>query len=158
QAARDDETIAAIVAGTAEHRDGAGCPAFVDRLRNREAGVLHQVERRRAVFGRELVRRVHLLDGEDFGAHRDTLYNHCANRRNEGMAAHICFLRGVNVGGKGKVPMAELKTVLEKLGFEKVKTVLQSGNVVFTAKGKPNAKKIEAAIEKAFKYHSDVHL
>ena len=74
------------------------------------------------------------------------------------MAAHICFLRGVNVGGKGKVPMAELRTVLEHLGFENVKTVLQSGNVVFTAKGKPQAKTIEAAIEKAFKYRSDVHL
>jgi uncharacterized protein (DUF1697 family) len=75
------------------------------------------------------------------------------------MAAYICFLRGVNVGGKGKVPMAELKTVLEdELGFADVKTVLQSGNVVFTAKGKPSVKKIEAAIEKAFKYQSDVHL
>lgn len=74
------------------------------------------------------------------------------------MAAYICFLRGVNVGGKGKVPMAELKSVLEELGFENVKTVLQSGNVVFTAKGKPEAKKIEAAIERAFKYRSDVHL
>jgi uncharacterized protein (DUF1697 family) len=74
------------------------------------------------------------------------------------MAAYICFLRGVNVGGKGKVPMAELKTVLEKLGFENVKTVLQSGNVVFTTKAKPQVKKIEDAIEKAFKYRSDVHV
>ncbi|HEX2590231.1 MAG TPA: DUF1697 domain-containing protein [Rhizomicrobium sp.] len=77
------------------------------------------------------------------------------------MAAIICFLRGVNVGGKGKVPMAELKALLEdELGFENVKTVLQSGNVVFTAKGALPAltKKIEAAIEKAFKYQSDVHL
>jgi uncharacterized protein (DUF1697 family) len=77
------------------------------------------------------------------------------------MAAIICFLRGVNVGGKGKVPMAELKTLLEdELGFENVKTVLQSGNIVFTAKGALPAltKKIEALIEKTFKYQSDVHL
>jgi uncharacterized protein (DUF1697 family) len=74
------------------------------------------------------------------------------------MATYICFLRGVNVGGKGKVPMAELKTVLEDLGFKNVKTVLQSGNVVFAARVRPQAKTIEAAIEKAFKYRSDVHL
>ena len=74
------------------------------------------------------------------------------------MATFICFLRGVNVGGKGKVPMAELKTVLADLGFENVKTVLQSGNVVFTAAGKPQGKTIEAAIETAFQFRPDVHL
>jgi uncharacterized protein (DUF1697 family) len=75
------------------------------------------------------------------------------------MAAYICFLRGVNVGGKGKVPMTELKTLFEdKLGFENVKTLLQSGNIVFTAKAKPVAAKIEATIEKAFAYKSDVHV
>jgi len=75
------------------------------------------------------------------------------------MAAYICFLRGVNVGGKGKVPMTELKTLFEgRLGFENVKTLLQSGNIVFTAKAKPVAAKIEAAIEKAFAYKSDVHV
>jgi uncharacterized protein (DUF1697 family) len=75
------------------------------------------------------------------------------------MAAHICFLRGVNVGGKGKVPMAELKAVFEgALGFANVKTLLQSGNVVFTTKAKPQAKAIEGAIERAFGYRSDVHL
>jgi uncharacterized protein (DUF1697 family) len=77
------------------------------------------------------------------------------------MAAIICFLRGVNVGGKGKVPMRELKTLMEdELGCQNVKTLLQSGNVVFTAKGTLPAlkKKIETAIEKAFKYKSDAYL
>ena len=77
------------------------------------------------------------------------------------MAAFICFLRGVNVGGKGKVPMADLRTLLEGLGFEKVKTLLQSGNVVFAAKGGTAtalAGKIEAAIARRFAYQSDVHL
>jgi uncharacterized protein (DUF1697 family) len=74
------------------------------------------------------------------------------------MATYICFLRGVNIGGKGKVPMTELKSILEDLGFENVKTLLQSGNVVFSATGKPDARKIETAIERAFKYRSDVHL
>jgi uncharacterized protein (DUF1697 family) len=77
------------------------------------------------------------------------------------MAAFICFLRGVNVGGKGKVPMADLRALLEGLGFDKVKTLLQSGNAVFAAKGGTAtalAGKIEAAIEKRFAYRSDVHL
>ncbi len=77
------------------------------------------------------------------------------------MAGFICFLRGVNVGGKGKVPMAELKVLLEELGLAKVKTVLQSGNVVFTARGgtlSSLTKKIETEIEKTFNYASDVHL
>ena len=46
----------------------------------------------------------------------------------------ICLLRGVNVGGRGLVKMTELKAVFETLGFAPVQTVLQSGNVVFTAK------------------------
>ena len=76
-------------------------------------------------------------------------------------AATICFLRGVNVGGNGRVPMNELKALLEEEhGCEKVKTLLQSGNVVFKARGTlPELKKrLETAIEDAFNYQSDVHL
>jgi uncharacterized protein (DUF1697 family) len=55
--------------------------------------------------------------------------------------------------------MAELKRLFEEeLGFTNVKTLLQSGNVVFSAKAKPKGKAIEDAIEKAFGYRSDVHL
>lgn len=47
------------------------------------------------------------------------------------MKKYIAFLRGVNISGKNKVPMAELKKGFEKLGFEEVKTYLNSGNVIF---------------------------
>jgi uncharacterized protein (DUF1697 family) len=45
----------------------------------------------------------------------------------------ISILRGINVGGKNKIPMAELKALYEKAGFKKVTTYIQSGNVVFLA-------------------------
>ena len=43
------------------------------------------------------------------------------------------FLRGINISGKNKIPMTELKKGFEKLGFEGVKTYLNSGNVVFSS-------------------------
>ncbi|GGD85816.1 DUF1697 domain-containing protein [Planktosalinus lacus] len=48
--------------------------------------------------------------------------------------AYIALLRGINVGGNKKVPMADLKAMMEAMGFQKVKTLLNSGNVVFTGK------------------------
>ena len=44
---------------------------------------------------------------------------------------YVAFLRGINVGGHHKVPMAELRKEMEKLGFEKITTLLNSGNIVF---------------------------
>ena len=41
------------------------------------------------------------------------------------------FLRAVNVGGTGKLPMSDLKEMCESLGFDGVKTYIASGNVVF---------------------------
>lgn len=49
------------------------------------------------------------------------------------MKRYIAFLRGVNISGKNKVPMAELKKGFENLGFEDVKTYLNSGNVIFSS-------------------------
>jgi uncharacterized protein (DUF1697 family) len=46
----------------------------------------------------------------------------------------IALLRGVNLGGNKKVPMAVLKGLVEDLGFTEVRTLLNSGNVVFTAR------------------------
>jgi uncharacterized protein (DUF1697 family) len=76
------------------------------------------------------------------------------------MATYVCFLRGVNVGGKGKVPMAELKALFEDQGCTSVKTLLQSGNVVFRAKGTKASltRMLQAAIEKVFKYRSEIQL
>ena len=44
---------------------------------------------------------------------------------------YISLLRGINVGGHHRVPMAELSQEMTKLGFENVKTLLNSGNVIF---------------------------
>ena len=46
---------------------------------------------------------------------------------------YVAFLRGINVGGHHKVPMAALRATLEAAGFSEVKTLLNSGNVVFKA-------------------------
>lgn len=46
------------------------------------------------------------------------------------MSLAVALLRGVNVGGHAKLPMAELRSALSTLGFEGVHTYLQSGNVV----------------------------
>lgn len=54
------------------------------------------------------------------------------------MTAFIALLRAVNVGGTGKLPMAELKAMCEAAGFAKVRTYIASGNVVFVS-GKSEA-------------------
>jgi uncharacterized protein (DUF1697 family) len=46
---------------------------------------------------------------------------------------HVALLRGINVGGNNKLPMAELRDILTSLGHADVATYIQSGNVVFTA-------------------------
>ncbi|THD35297.1 MAG: DUF1697 domain-containing protein [Sphingomonas sp.] len=63
------------------------------------------------------------------------------------MTAYVALLRAVNVGGTGKLPMTELVAMCEEAGFEKVKTYIASGNVVFTS-GK-SEKAVKAALEKA---------
>ena len=66
---------------------------------------------------------------------------------------YICLLRGINVGGNNKVPMAELRTRLENLGFENVSTYINSGNVMFEMRPTDDAllvEKCEAAIEEQF--------
>ncbi|MFM0740451.1 DUF1697 domain-containing protein [Paraburkholderia xenovorans] len=50
------------------------------------------------------------------------------------MSAYAAFLRAVNVGGTGKLPMAELRAMCESIGFSNVRTYIASGNVVFDSK------------------------
>jgi len=51
-----------------------------------------------------------------------------------GMAAtHVALLRGINLAGKNKVAMADLRTLVAELGHADVSTYIQSGNVLFTA-------------------------
>ncbi|WP_429953005.1 DUF1697 domain-containing protein [Enterococcus sp. AZ192] len=66
------------------------------------------------------------------------------------MPKYIALLRGINVGGKNRVVMAELKVTFEKHGFTDVKTYLNSGNVIFSTKEKTPevlAKECEMLIE-----------
>ena len=49
------------------------------------------------------------------------------------MGVHVALLRGINVGGKHKLPMRRLAAIFEAAGCEDVGTYIQSGNVVFRA-------------------------
>lgn len=59
------------------------------------------------------------------------------------MTSFIALLRAVNVGGTGKLPMADLKAMCEATGFCSVRTYIASGNVIF------ESKLGEAAVRKA---------
>ena len=62
------------------------------------------------------------------------------------MPSYIALLRAVNVGGTGKLPMADLKAMCEQAGFKSVRTYIASGNVVFES-GKSPAQ-VKSALEK----------
>jgi uncharacterized protein (DUF1697 family) len=47
------------------------------------------------------------------------------------MTTYVALLRAINVGGTGKLPMKDLTAICTGLGFERVRTYIQSGNVVF---------------------------
>jgi uncharacterized protein (DUF1697 family) len=64
------------------------------------------------------------------------------------MASHVALLRGINVGGRNKVPMAELREVVASLGHTGVSTYIQSGNVLFST-GDTDAGQLAAALEAA---------
>ena len=49
------------------------------------------------------------------------------------MATHVALLRGINVGGRNRVAMADLREVVVGLGHSDVSTYIQSGNVLFSA-------------------------
>lgn len=68
------------------------------------------------------------------------------------MQTYIALLRGINVGGQKKVPMAELRDLLTKSGFECVKTYIQSGNVIFQS-SEENIQKLEHEIRSAILKH-----
>ena len=72
------------------------------------------------------------------------------------MSRYVALLRGINVGGKNLIKMTDLKACFEDLGFQDVRTYIQSGNVLFSAAGS-NAKltkQVEAALSKTFNYQS----
>ena len=55
------------------------------------------------------------------------------------MARCVAFLRGINLGRQRRVPMGELRDVLERAGYGEVRTLLQSGNVVLSSGVGPRA-------------------
>jgi uncharacterized protein (DUF1697 family) len=56
------------------------------------------------------------------------------------MQTWIALLRGINVGGRNKMPMASLVTTLESAGCQSVRTYIQSGNIVFTSSSRSKPK------------------
>lgn len=69
------------------------------------------------------------------------------------MKTYIAFLRGINVGGHHKVPMADLKNELQTLGLKNIITILNSGNIIFDSTNKDIAiieQNITLHLEKTF--------
>ena len=63
------------------------------------------------------------------------------------MPAYVALLRAVNVGGTGKLSMAELKSMCDGAGFTEVQTYIASGNVVFNSNA--SAAHVKSVLEKA---------
>ncbi len=77
------------------------------------------------------------------------------------MTPYVAFLRGINVGGNKQILMKELAALFEQAGFKNIKTILNSGNVIFEFKEtSPEAlvKKIEKAISDKFGFDVDVQV
>lgn len=74
------------------------------------------------------------------------------------MNTYAILLRGINVGGKNKLPMADLRSCLEALGYTHVITLIASGNVVVTSSKSPAEVKdeIEAVLPQTFKLDSEL--
>lgn len=74
------------------------------------------------------------------------------------LTTYLVLLRGINVGGKNKVPMGELRELLADLGFENVRTYIQSGNVILQSdlKAATVARKIEKALPERFKLDTEL--
>src|SRR6478672_7806019 len=75
------------------------------------------------------------------------------------MPVYIAMLRGINVGPHKRMKMEKLRSSCDALGFAKVKTYIQSGNLVFQApklSSAAAAKKVETQIVKDFGFSADV--
>jgi len=74
------------------------------------------------------------------------------------MKRYLVLLRGINVGGKNKVPMARLRELLEELGHSNVATYIASGNVILSS-DRPLSeikRQIEEALPKTFRLDSEL--
>ena len=71
------------------------------------------------------------------------------------MPTHVALLRGINVGGRTRVAMADLREVVSGLGHDDVATYVQSGNVVFSAQ-EQDTTALAAELERAIAERLDV--
>jgi uncharacterized protein (DUF1697 family) len=74
------------------------------------------------------------------------------------LATWVALLRAVNLGSRNKVPMAQLRRVLEEAGYDDVRTVITSGNVVFSRGARPSARSLESLIAGEFGVRTTVIL
>jgi uncharacterized protein (DUF1697 family) len=74
------------------------------------------------------------------------------------MTRYLVLLRGINVGGRNKVPMATLRDLLESHGHTSVSTYIASGNVILTSDQSATVikRELEEALPKAFKLDSEL--
>jgi uncharacterized protein (DUF1697 family) len=74
------------------------------------------------------------------------------------MTRYLVLLRGINVGGKNKVPMAPLRRLLEELGYSDVSTYIASGNVLLRSDrtAREIKQRIEDALPRAFRLDSAI--
>src|SRR6266542_2005025 len=74
------------------------------------------------------------------------------------MTRYLILLRGINVGGRNKVPMAALRELLESHGHTKVSTYIASGNVILSSERSAAAIKqeLEEALPNTFKLDSEL--
>jgi uncharacterized protein (DUF1697 family) len=72
--------------------------------------------------------------------------------------SYLVLLRGINVGGRNRVPMAQLRTTLDELGFTDVSTYIASGNVLLRSEQTAATikERIEAALPEAFALDSEL--
>ena len=74
------------------------------------------------------------------------------------MKKYVALLRGINIGGKNKIKMSELKSAFEMAGLTEVRTVLNSGNIIFSSEADMNEEIIENIILEHFKMKIPVYL
>jgi uncharacterized protein (DUF1697 family) len=74
------------------------------------------------------------------------------------LTTYLVLFRGINVGGKNKVPMGDLKALLTELGFQDVRTYIQSGNAVLRSELAADtiARRIESALPGRFRLDSEL--
>jgi uncharacterized protein (DUF1697 family) len=68
------------------------------------------------------------------------------------MTKYIALLRAVNVGGTGRLAMADLKSICARAGFGRIETYIASGNVVFESR--ESASRVQSELESRLRDHA----